>query len=754
VRWLAVVWATLALAATPATALPAAAAQPAAAQPTVAQPEGAAAADGVQQAGLGQTGVGQAEGQQAAVHPRTDRPGLSQTEADYVIVAGAPGLRWDDVSEEATPAIWRLAQRGAIGSLAVRSAHTPTCPDDGWVTLGAGNFALRTNGAVAEQCPPGGVTIERPDNQGAYLPDQSAVVAAQQKLPYGAVPGALAESLRCTTAVGAGAAVAAARPFGRVDHYAPDLPEDPQPLLSTCAMSIVELGTVEGPTPEERLVQAKAVDEALARLDAARPDGSTIVIAGLSDTDRSGRLHVVAINGPGWAGGWLTSLTTGRRNGYLELVDLAPSALLMLGRPLPDRIFAGSPASSADGRPDDLGEALAALADADKRASASLAVSRWFFTLVAVVQIGLFIAVIPLLRRSYAHAGPRGPSPPPPRLVNWVEVALIAASLMLPAAFLADTVPWWRSSLRGWLFGAVTLAITALLTLLVVRLPDAKKTLLPLGAVSALIAGMIGVDVVTGAKLQLNGVVGYSALQGGRYAGLGIVVMGVFIAGVLMCTGWLAHLVPQKRRTQLVAAIGAIAVILIGAPSLGADAGGAVALTAGVCLVAALAAGGWLTFRRVGWAVLAGILVTLAFALVDVQRPVEDQGSLGRFLDQLAAGTASLTLARVGTANVSAFSTSALTVLAIASAIFVWVVLLRPWGGLKRLFGIYPAIRAAAIGVVAATLIAGILGGAAFNVAGAAAASVVPLLAVGSLRALEHAADRTRAQEVAAEVLG
>src|SRR5215207_7487210 len=75
------------------------------------------------------------------------------SDAGYVIIAGVPGLRWDDVSADKTPTLWKLAQRGSIGSLAVRSAHVPTCPADGWVTLGAGNFAERIRVPVAEQCP-------------------------------------------------------------------------------------------------------------------------------------------------------------------------------------------------------------------------------------------------------------------------------------------------------------------------------------------------------------------------------------------------------------------------------------------------------------------------------------------------------------------------------------------------------------------------------------------------------------------------
>lgn len=683
-------------------------------------------------------------GQPAAARPA---PPPGDTGADYVIIAGVPGLRWDDISEQDTPTLWRLAQRGAIGSLAVRSAHAPTCPADGWVTLGAGNFARRTQTVVAQECPELQVTIERPDEIGANVPDQPSIVAAQRELPYGAVPGSLAESMRCTTAVGQGAALAAARPFGRVDRYLPELPPQMGTLLSTCVLSVLDLGTVAGEDPAKRRDLAHKADTLLARVDEAKPLRSTLIIAGVSDTDRSGRLHAVVVDGPGFAGRWLTSITTGRRNGYLELVDLAPTALRILGKPEPVRIFAGNAADAAPGRPQELTGAMAGLADADRRALASLSAAHWFFTLLAALQIALYIAVIPLLRRSYLHAGPTGPKSPSPRLVGALEVALIAAALVLPAAFLTDIVPWWRSAARGALFAAIVLVLTVALTALVVRLPGAKRTLVPLGAVGGIAAGIISLDLLTGARLQLNGVVGYSALQGGRFAGMGILVMGVFIAGVLMLTGWLAHTVPPKRRTVLVAVVGTIAVILIGSPSLGADAGGAVALTAGVCLAAALAAGGWLTFTRLAWALLAGVVVTLGFALVDVRRPVGQQGSLGRFLDQIAEGTSTLTLSRVGASNVAAFGSSALTLLAIASAVFVWAVLMRPWGGLKRLFGIYPGVRAAVIGCIVATIIAGFLGGAAFNVAGAALATALPLLTLSALRALEHAADRTHAAE-------
>src|SRR5204863_468033 len=65
---------------------------------------------------------------------------------DYVIIAGAAGLRWDDVNPTDTPPLWKLADDGSIGALSVRTARRPTCPGDGWLTLGAGNYAPRTGG--------------------------------------------------------------------------------------------------------------------------------------------------------------------------------------------------------------------------------------------------------------------------------------------------------------------------------------------------------------------------------------------------------------------------------------------------------------------------------------------------------------------------------------------------------------------------------------------------------------------------------
>jgi hypothetical protein len=679
--------------------------------------------------------------------------GQSRQPVDYVVVAGAAGLRWDDLDPQRTPNLWREASLGSVGWLSVRSAHRTTCPADGWLTLGAGNYAAWSTETVRGECPPLAPDLSRPDNLGASIGQQRSIVRANQDLlPYGAVPGALAESVRCTVAVGTGAAVAAARPFGRVDRYEPELPDDPKALLSQCVVSIVDLGTVTGTGATRQAAVARA-DAVLGKLVAGRPDRSLLMVAGVSDTDSDARLHLAIAEGPGWNGGWLTSAGTGR-DGYLQLVDLAPTALAAAGRPAPDRLFSGRIAGVAPGRPANLADAVGGEHDADRRADAQQSVTTGFFTVLAAVQLLLFILVVPLMVRARRHAGPRGPAAPRRPLIAVAEVALIAAALAIPAALLADATPWWRSSHPGLMFGAVTVLLVALGTAAVRWSPRYRRTLWPMGAVAAIGALVVGVDLLTGARLQLNGVAGYSAIRGGRYAGVGSVGLGVFVAGVLVAAGCLAQWIRRPWRPVIVVLLGGLAVVVVGSPYLGADPLGAIAVTAGVCVAAAISIGGWLTFPRFAWATLAGLAVTIGFALIDVNRPGAEQGSVGRILSELLNGTGGPAIQRAAQANGLALVDSPLTVLAVVGVLMLAFCQFSPWGGLNRLFGLHPALRAAGAGTAVATLIAGGLGGTALTVAGAAAAATVPTAVLTALRVLDHAADRTRPDSGSASPYG
>ncbi|MFI5898077.1 hypothetical protein ACIA5D_49145 [Actinoplanes sp. NPDC051513] len=675
-----------------------------------------------------------------AVRPAAGAP---QSTVDYVIVAGAAGLRWDDLDPQRTPALWQEASNGSIGWLSVRSAQRVTCPSDGWVTLGAGNYAAYPRVAGAGGCETPRPDLEQPDAIGANIVNQRNVVQDNQdRLPYGAVPGALAESVRCTVAVGPGAAIAAARPFGRVDKYQAELPADPRSLLSDCVLSFVDLGTITG-SGASRAALVEQADATLAKVVAARPDRSLLLVAGVSDTDQGSRLHVAIAEGEGWDGGWLTSAGTGR-DGYLQLIDLAPTILTALGKSSPGKLFAGRAASIVPGKPVSVAQAVQGDHNADRRAGAQRGVATIFFTVLAILQFVLFAVIVPVMVRARRHSGPKGPALPSARVVGAVELALIAAALAIPAALLADASPWWRAAHPAWIFGIVTGALIIAGTAAVRLVPRYKRTLWPLTAVAAFGAVVVGLDLITGAQLQLNGVAGYSAINGARYAGVGGVGLGVFVTGLLVLAGCLAQWVRKPFRPLVVVVLGGLGVVMVGSPYLGADPIGAIAVTAGVCVAAALSTGGWLTFPRFAWSALAGLVVTIGFAAVDLRRPELEQGSLGRFLSELASGSAGPALQRMAAANGETLLGSPLTVLAVLGAVMIAFCQFSPWGGLNRLFGLHPAIRAAFAGTTVATLIAGVLGGSALTVAGAAAALLVPAAVLTTLRVLLHAADRTR----------
>nr|WP_296075075.1 hypothetical protein [uncultured Actinoplanes sp.] len=675
-----------------------------------------------------------------AFRPATGAP--SNT-VDYVIVAGAAGLRWEDLDPHRTPALWQEASQGSIGWLSVKSAMRVTCPSDGWLTLGAGNYAAWPRRAGSTRCDPVTPGLTQPDAIGANVTDQRTIVRDNSdRLPYGALPGALAESVRCTTAVGPGAAIAAARPFGRVDKYFPELPADPAKSLSDCVLSIVDLGTITGSGTARQALVAQA-DATLARVLAARPARSLMLIAGVSDTDRTSRLHVAIAEGEGWEGGWLTSAGTGR-DGYLQLIDLAPTALSALGRSSPEKLFAGRSATVAPGKPGDVASAVGGEHNADERASAQFSVAAIFFTVLAALELVLFVLIVPVLVRARRHAGPKGPALPPRRVVEVFELALTAAALAIPAALLADAAPWWRAGHPAWVFGLITFALIVAGTAAIRLSPRYHRTLWPMGTAAGIGALVVGLDLLTGAQLQLNGVAGYSAIQGARYAGVGGVGLGVFVAGLLIVAGCLGQWTQRQWRPVIVVLLGGVGVVMVGSPYLGADPVGAIAVTAGVCVAAAISAGGWLTFPRFAWAALAGLAVTIGFAVLDLRRPALEQGSLGRFLTELANGTGGPAMQRAAAANGQALLSSPLTALAVIGVLMLAFCQFSPWGGLNRVFGLHPALRAAGAGITVATLIAGVLGGTALTVAGAAAAAAVPTAVLTALRVLLHAADRTR----------
>ncbi|HYO37958.1 MAG TPA: hypothetical protein VER97_17910, partial [Geodermatophilus sp.] len=190
----------------------------------------------------------------------------------------------------------------------------------------------------------------------------------------------------------------------------------------------------------------------------------------------------------------------------------------------------------------------------------------------------------------------------------------------------------------------------------------------------------------------------------------------------------------------VVLAAGAVGVVLVGAPGLGRDFGGVLALLPGFLLLAMLLTGVRVTLVRLAAVLAAGVVAVGALAFLDWTRPADERSHLGRFVEQVLTGEAWTVVSRKAQANVDILLGSALAwVLPVGVVAGLWLLrgrrpaLLRGPGLLREGgSGLPPADTAVLRAGLAATALSLALG-AAVNDSGVAlpataAALLVPLL--------------------------
>src|SRR5690606_21391138 len=124
-------------------------------------------------------------------------------------------------------------------------------------------------------------------------------------------------------------------------------------------------------------------------------------------------------------------------------------------------------------------------------------------------------------------------------------------------------------------------ACAALLTLVALTGPWRHSPLGPPSVVAGVTAAVLLGDLLTGTTLQINGLMGYTAVVGGRYYGLGNISFALLATSVLLLATAIAErLVADDRRrgaVALVAGLGCFAMLLDGWPGVGSDFGGVIA---------------------------------------------------------------------------------------------------------------------------------------------------------------------------------
>ena len=191
------------------------------------------------------------------------------------------------------------------------------------------------------------------------------------------------------------------------------------------------------------------------------------------------------------------------------------------------------------------------------------------------------------------------------------------------------------------------------------------------------------VDAAAGAPLAFNNPLGMNAVVAGRFYGVSNTAFAL-VAGalvVVIASAW--EVLGGGRRSALLvtALLGGAALLVDGAPQLGADVGGALTLVPTLAFLAAGLADLRLTWRR--WLAIgaATVLVVGGFAVVDLIRP-GGPTHLGRFARQVADGSAAGVLGRKAYALVGPFITKPVMAAALACAVVIVAAAL--WWGRRQ----------------------------------------------------------------------
>ena len=190
-------------------------------------------------------------------------------------------------------------------------------------------------------------------------------------------------------------------------------------------------------------------------------------------------------------------------------------------------------------------------------------------------------------------------------------------------------------------------------------------------------------DAAAGAPLAFNNPLGMNAVVAGRFYGVSNTAFAL-VAGalvVVIASAWVALGGGRRNALLVTALLGGAALLVDGAPQLGADVGGALTLVPTLAFLAAGLAGLRLSWRR--WLAIgaATVLVVGGFAVVDLLRP-GGPTHLGRFARQVADGSAAGVLGRKAYALVGPFVTKPVMAAALACAVVIVAVAL--WWGRRQ----------------------------------------------------------------------
>ncbi len=606
---------------------------------------------------------------------------------ESLVVVGLGGLSWDDVSAKDSPTLWGLLRDGSAASVSVKSLRLTTCPTDGWATVSAGEAAGPDTSEARPSCA-SLPSVAGDATSGYRVIGFDELATASREAEFRARLGLLGDSFAagktCIQAIGPGAGLAAATSDGKVAKYslfqATTLVSD----LAQCPVSIVDVGGIDATDPDRtrHIEKINSIERRVEQVIDAMPNGADLLVVGLADRDQQERLRLLTASGPHYGPGLLASAST-RLTGVAQLSDIT-ATILQRGGVNPVAAIGGRALSvvpSANNSESTAASKLTVLTDIDTRADAMHRIVAPFLVIwLAGTALGLLVLWVVVRRaRPWNRRLTRA------RVLRMVRLVGLLSAAMPAATFLANLIPWWRWStdtivLAVMLF-VLVFVISAAITLVCLRGPWSSSALGPLAAMSAVTAGVIGVDLLTGSHLQISSIFGLQPLVGGRFYGMGNVAFALYAAAVLLLCAALAHALVRRNAPRLavfaMVVVGGVALAVDVLPAWGADFGGPIALVPalGFLLMGVM---GWRTSARNVLIVLvaAGLVVGLVCYL-DWRRPESERSHPGRFLQTVIDGGAWDVMSRKFLANVSL--AIHLPVLLFLSAVLMAIVVVIVW---------------------------------------------------------------------------
>ncbi len=618
--------------------------------------------------------------------------------SSHVVVVGLSGLRWADVSPSETPALWQLALAGSPGSLVDYAVLPRTCPADAWLTLNGGDRAQPPHGEKSP-CPALPAVAAEPRHGGhdagpgpAHIAAMPSLVSYNHTLKYSPRWGLLASAAghgNCATAVGPGAALALAGPGGDVGSYLPSVSAVSHALLARCPLTVVDLGSLPSASGSHggaaRTASLRHADSELAAIGADLPAGTTLMVAALGAGTLPAHLQVVEVSGAAYRSGQLTDPST-RQPGMVVLTDLTPTVLGWRGQPRPVGLPGSLITRTDRGAPTAV---IRGLAGQDTTYQVWTSTHTVFFWTYALVDVAAFAGIGLLLWGGQPDRRRR-------RAALW-RIAGPVTGAVPAGSFLANLVPWWLMPHPAiWQYG-LTVAGTVAVSAIALGGPWRRDPFGPPGAVAAATVLIVGVDVISGSRLQLGSPFGLSALEAGRFYGIGGESIGLYAVCGIIAAAWAGNTLLRRRRPgpgrdagrapgrpgrgrALLAAfaVAVFVVVACGWPQFGGKVGGTIAVVPCVLLLLMVIAGVRITPGRVLLVLGSGVALFALFALVNYLVPATGQSDIGTFAGNLIHGHAGGLLQRKWTSMIGSLAVNTYSPLVPLVIVLAGLMLFRP----------------------------------------------------------------------------